>query len=73
MDEKKTNISEWHKETLQAIREASNIVLVSCFVNGEPAAAIATVNEDGDMVVVTPFFVSITPSMKIVDHDGIQC
>jgi hypothetical protein len=42
----------------------------SCFVNGEPAAAIVAVNPDGDGYAITPLFVSVTPSLELTDHDG---
>jgi hypothetical protein len=39
-------------------------------VNGEPAAAIVAVNEDGGNYAITPLFVSITPALILTDHDG---
>jgi hypothetical protein len=47
-----------------------NFALFSCFVNGEPAAAIVAVNQDGDGYAITPLFVSVTPSLTLTDHDG---
>lgn len=37
-----TNITATHREVFQAVRDGSytNFALFSCFVNGEPAAAI---------------------------------
>ena len=49
---------------------SSNSALFSFFVNGEPAAAIAAVNRDGDGYAITPLFVSVTPSLTLTDHDG---
>jgi hypothetical protein len=39
-------------------------------VNGEPAAAVVAVNNDGDNYAVTPLFVSVTPSLLLTDHDA---
>jgi hypothetical protein len=39
-------------------------------VNGEPATAIVAVNWDGDMYDIIPLFVSVTPDMRLTDHDG---
>jgi len=32
--------------------------------------AIVAVNRDGDGYVITPLFVSMTPSLTLSDHDG---
>jgi hypothetical protein len=69
-----TNIAGSHIEAFQAIGNAKNIALFSCFVNGEPASAIVAINYGDDgMKIITPLFVSITPGMKLVDHDGTPC
>jgi hypothetical protein len=47
-----------------------SFALFSCFVNGEPAAAIAAVNKDGGNYAITPLFVSVTSSLMLTDHDG---
>ena len=74
-----TNISEEHRRTFDAISggEYGNFVLCSCFVSGEPAVAIAavtlcpSVQELGAPDYrITPLFVSVTPGMTVVDHDG---
>jgi hypothetical protein len=39
-------------------------------VNGEPAAAIVAINQDGDGYAITPLFVSVTPSLTLTDRDG---
>jgi hypothetical protein len=73
-EETKTNITKEHERAFDGVRNAENIALVSCFVNGEPAVAIAAINHlDDGMVSITPLFVSVTPLMKIVDHDGVPC
>ena len=47
-----------------------NFALFSCFVGGEPAAAIVAVNRDGDDYTISPLFVALTPGMILTDHDG---
>ena len=67
-----TNITDRHREAFEALTsgESGNFALFSCFVDGEPAAAIVVIRKDGEDYVVTPLFVSITPSMDLTDHDG---
>jgi hypothetical protein len=67
-----TNIAQAHREWLQAVRDGavSNLALFSCFVNGDPAAAIVAVNSDGADYVLTPPFVTVTDAMRLTDHDG---
>jgi len=67
-----TNITADHCAAFEALTSGdyANFALFSCFVNGEPAAAIAAVNRDGDGYTITPLFVSVTPSLTLTDHDG---
>ena len=67
-----TNITADHRAAFEALTSGdyANFALFSCFVSGEPAAAIAAVNRDGDGYVVTPLFVSVTPSLTLTDHEG---
>jgi hypothetical protein len=65
-----TNITEEHQAMFAGVREADNIALFSCFINDEPGCAIVSVNREGDLFEITPLFVSVTPSMKLVDHEG---
>ena len=68
-----TNITPEVKAMFEALisGEYGNFALVSCFVNGEPTAAIATINESGEGGMdIQPLFVAVTPSMKVEDHDG---
>ena len=67
-----TNITADHRAAFEALTSGdyANFALFSCFVNGEPAAAIVAVNRDGDGYAITPLFVSITPSLTLTDHDG---
>jgi hypothetical protein len=67
-----TNITADHRAAFEALVSGDyrNFALFSCFVNGEPAAAIVAVNQDGDGYAITPLFVSVTPSLTLTDHDG---
>ena len=68
-----TNISQEHRNSFNALTSGdyANFALFSCFVNGEPASAIVSVNKQGeDEYQITPLFVSVTPGMKLIDHDG---
>ena len=67
-----TNITADHRAAFEALASGDyvNFALFSCFVKGEPAAAIVAVNRDGDEYAITPLFVSVTPSLTLTDHDG---
>ena len=59
--------------------EAGNFFLFSCFLSGQPAAAIAAVTvcppteEGGELeYVISPLPISITDDMVLTDHDGRQ-
>ena len=70
-----TNITAEHRAAFEALSSGGfdNFALFSCFVNGEPAAAIVAVNRDGEEYVITPLFVSVTASLQLTDHDGCPC
>ena len=67
-----TNITPQHRAAFEALSsgEYGNFALFSCFLNGEPAAAIVAVTQDGDEYRLAPLFVSVTGSMVLTDHDG---
>ena len=74
-----THITEEHRRAFEALTSGvhDTFALFSCFVGGSPAAAIVAVNrrpsaENGTEpeYVVSPLFVSVTPDMKLTDHDG---
>jgi hypothetical protein len=67
-----TNITDDHRAAFEVLAsdDYANFALFSCFVNGEPAAAIVAVNKDG--YTITPLFVSVKPSLMLTDHEG-QC
>jgi hypothetical protein len=70
-----TNITAEHRAAFEALTSAhfQNFALFSCFVGGEPAAAIVAVNRDGEDYTITPLFVALTPGMVLTDHDGRPC
>ena len=68
-----THITDEHRRAFEALTSGThdNFALFSCFVGGSPAAAIVAVNrcppaEQG----AEPEYVSVTPDMKLTDHDG---
>ncbi len=72
-----TNITEEHRRAFTALTSGRfhNFCLVSCFVDGEPTAAIATVNisppaeEGGEPdYLIRPLFVCPTAAMTLTDH-----
>jgi hypothetical protein len=67
-----TNIIADHRAAFEAFvsGDCANFALFSCFVNGEPAAAIVAVDKDGSDYVISPLFVSVTLSLQLTDHDG---
>jgi hypothetical protein len=67
-----THITSAHREAFEALTsgEYDNFALLSCFVNGDPAAAIVAVNRDAAEYLLTPLFVSVTEAMHLADHDG---
>ena len=68
-----TNIMPAHTDVFDALTSGDygNFALFSCFVNGAPASCIVAVTEEGDRILITPLFVSITPEMILTDHDGV--
>jgi hypothetical protein len=69
-----TNITPAHREMFNALisGDYNNFALLSCYVNGEPAAAIVVVNRDkaSEDYLIEPLFVSITEGMTLTDHNG---
>ena len=65
-----TNITPTHREAFEALTSGrfGNLALFSCFVDGEPAAAIVAVNRDGDNYTISPMFVSVTERMVLTDR-----
>jgi hypothetical protein len=68
-----TNITASHRKAFSALLsgEYGNFALLSCFVNGEPTAAIVAINDNGGEYEITPLFVAVTNGMLLADHDGV--
>jgi hypothetical protein len=69
---KKTNITVEHQTHFKALisGEYSNFALFSCFVNGEPSAAIVAIEGEGEESKIHPIFVAVTEGMMLEDHEG---
>ena len=69
-----TNITMAHREAFEAMTSGvySNFALFSCFVNGDPAAAIVAICQEDAEYLITPLFVSVTQAMCLTDHDGVH-
>jgi len=67
-----TNITKEHRKTFFALTsgEYGNFALFSCFVDGEPSAAIVAVQESEEGFLIQPLFVAVTEAMALTDHDG---
>ena len=74
-----TNITAEHRRAFKALTSGAydNFALFSCYIDGSPGAAIVAIDrrppaeEDGEPEYeVRPLFVSLTPEMKVTDHDG---
>ena len=73
-----THITDEHKAAFKALTsgEYDNFMLFSCLIDGAPGAAIVAVNpcppadDAAPEVALRPLFVSVTPAMKLTDHDG---
>lgn len=71
---KLTNITPALQKQFEALTSGKydNFALFSCFVNGEPTAAIVAVDHKGGAYNIHPLFVAVTPGMTIKDHDGVS-
>ena len=75
-----TNLTEDCKRAFAALRsgDVANVCPFSRFVNGESAAAVSAVTPrpsdtgDADCYRIQPLFVSVTPGMRLADHDGCE-
>ena len=67
-----TNIFPAHQDVLEALTSGKygNFALFSCFINDRPGCAIVAVNKEAKEYAITPLFVSVSPGMKLADHDG---
>ena len=76
-DEIGTNITTAMGDCFHALTSGKydNFALLSCFVDGEPSAAIVQIvdaidENDKPVACVYPLFVAITSGMAITDHEG---
>ena len=70
-----TNIRPEHVSAFEALTSGrfENFALFSCFLDGEPVAAIVAITpsvSEGEDYQVTPLFVSVTDAMVLTDHGG---
>ena len=74
-----TNISGQHRNAFEALTSGQydNFALFSCFLNGQPAAAIVPVtahqsdDKNGETQFhIKPLFVSIVDGIMLTGHDG---
>jgi hypothetical protein len=68
----RTNIAPWHRRAFNTLSgaHAGNFALFSCFVNGEPTAAIVKIDRHDRDYIIRPIFVAVTDGMTLTDHDG---
>jgi hypothetical protein len=73
MDED-THIEPWMELAFKGLTHASETgepyALVSCYMNGQPAALIAATHQRGDGTYVLPLFMAVQPGMKFTSHLG---
>jgi hypothetical protein len=67
-----TNITDAIQQHFAALTSGGfkNFALFSCFVDGQPAAAIVTITKNDNEYLIKPLFVSVTDAMVLTDHDG---
>jgi len=62
------------RQSFEAIKgeplDDERYVQMACFVNGEPAAAIVRLYQVGERLDAEVLWVSVTPSMVVVDPRG---
>jgi hypothetical protein len=71
-DEGDSNIAQWMAASFHALTHASEtgepFALVSCFMNGQPAAIIALTRNDGRSTHIMPLFLAVDSSMNFSRH-----
>ena len=73
-------VTERHRRTFDTLKDGQydNFCLFSCYVDGEPATAVAAVSvhePDGRGEIeyrIHALFVSVSPSIPLTDHDGTE-
>ena len=70
--EETSHIEPWMEVSFKALTHASEtgepFALISCFMNGAPAALIAATQRLGDRTHVLPLFMAVQPWMKFSPH-----
>jgi hypothetical protein len=68
-----THIEPWMEAAFYGLTHASEtgepFALISCFMNGEPAALIAATHREGNRTHVLPLFMAVQPGMQFTAHD----
>ena len=67
-----TRITPAHRRAFAALASGAGdgFALPGCTVDGAPASAIVAVTGDGGNRLLHPLFVSVTPDVRLADHDG---
>jgi hypothetical protein len=73
-EEADSHIEPWMELAFKGLTHASEtgepFALVSCFMNGQPAALIAATHQRGDGTYILPLFMAVQPGMKFTPHLG---
>jgi hypothetical protein len=69
-----THIEPWMEVAFKGLTHASETgepyALVSCYMNGRPAALIAATHQRGDGTYILPLFMAVQPGMQFTPHAG---
>jgi hypothetical protein len=69
-----THIEPWMEAAFGGLTHASEtgepFMLVSCFMNGNPAVIIAATHQRGTHTHVLPLFMAVQPGMQFTPHEG---
>lgn len=74
-EENDTHIEPWMELAFRGLTHASEtgepFALVSCFMNGEPAALIAATHTVGSRTHILPLFMAVQPGMHFTSHGDV--
>jgi hypothetical protein len=72
MEEEDSHIDPWMEAAFYGLTHANetgeSFALISCFMNGKPAAVIALTQNDGRRTHVMPLFLACQPWMNFASH-----
>jgi hypothetical protein len=72
-DQPDTHIEPWMAQAfaglVRAVETDEPFVLLSCFMNGRPAAVIAYIRDEGRRKYVMPLFMAVQPGMHFTPHE----